>query len=114
MKRLRIRRTEHNLFWLEEKIGDDWLIVDSFLSYREAEEAGKREAEGQLSWVEESSYRGRARWTFKDEKRLVIWDEPLKSKGRYVLEENRWETSRWDSMHLARIALLVRRRELGC
>jgi hypothetical protein len=114
MQRLRVRRTKHDLFWLEEKIGEDWLIVDSFLTYREAEAAAKREAEGQLSWVEEPmGYRGRVRWTFKNELQVVIWDDPLRSSGRFVLEENRRELSCWDSMQMARIALLVRRNELG-
>jgi hypothetical protein len=58
-------------------------------------------------------YRGRVRWTCKNESRLVIWDDPLRTSGRFVLEQNRHEVSRWDSMQLARLALLARRNELG-
>jgi hypothetical protein len=109
---LRIRKSLHKFFWLEERSrpSSNWLLVDSFPSYEAAHEAYVAEKQTP-SLVKHYGHRNRISWVFKDDWKLLIWVDQLARDKPFVILENQRELSRWAHMHDARIALLVRRDE---
>jgi len=71
---IRIRKSSHGYYWVEERRGDgSWLIIESFKERKEALLAAAEEKAGRAAWTRYQGHQGRVSWVFKGDWRLSIW-----------------------------------------
>jgi predicted DNA-binding WGR domain protein len=112
--RIRIRKTSHKYYWVEEQKADGtWLIIDSFDNRQAAQRNAALELVGDRAWARYQGHKNRVSWIFRDDWRLSIWHHQIMRDKPFVVLEHQKEISRWPTLNQARIALLMHRSELA-